>query len=171
MSMSSWVFVETYNSLKHEWEYAHPYVKDRYAEGCFKRVDLDYGSNHILFSILDADSRYNSNYTMEEINYELPDDVSKELKEEEEIIADAETEKTRGVTYRWFPLSELYIETIEHPTIKAEDIDYPIDEEERINPLCALYKDVYTIAKLYCDNYTWNENIRTNTRVIICTSY
>lgn len=171
MSMSSWVFVETYNSIKHEWEYAHPYVKDRYAEGCFKRVDLDYDSNHILFSILDADSRYQSNYTMKEINYELPDDVSKELKEEEEIIADAETEKTRGVTYRWLSLSELYIETLEHPLVKAEDIDYPIDEEERTNPLCALYRDVYAIAKLYCDNYTWNENIRTNTRVIICTSY
>ena len=169
MSMSSWVFVETYNSLKHEWEYAHPYVKNRYVEGDFKRVDLDYGSNHFLFSILDADSRYHSNYTMKEINYELPDDVSKELKEEEEIIAD--TENNPGVTYRWVSLSELYIETLEHPIVKAEDSDYPIDKEKVTNPLCALYRDVYAIAKLYCDNYTWNENIRTNTRVIICTSY
>ena len=169
MSMSSWVFVETYNSSTHEWEYAHPYIKNRDAAG-YKRVDLDYGSHHLLFSILDADPRNHSDYTMGEINYGLPDDVSKELKEEEEIIADAE--KNCEVTYRWFSLSELYIETIEHPIVKAEDSDYPIDKEEITNPLCTLYRDVYAIAKLYnSDDYFFDESIRTNTRVIICTAY
>lgn len=169
MSMSSWVFVETYNSSTHKWEYAHPYIKNKNAEG-FKRVDLDYGANHILFSILQADSRYNSNYTMKEINNRIPDNVSKELKEEEELIADEEN--LGGVIFRWFSLSELYIETIEHPTVKAEDIDYPIDEEEIPNPLCTLYKDVCAIAKLYnSDDYFFDESMRTNTRVIVCTAY
>ena len=163
MSMSSWVFVEIYNDKTGEWEYAHPYVKSKKI-GEFKRAEIDYGSNHEMFS-----ERYHAETTMQEINWGIPKDVSKELKAEEEVIGDADD----SCRYCWFTLSELYIETLTHPTVV--DDSYIDGETVRVpNPLCRLYEDTYHLAKLYIENNEdtmYQDTIRSKLRVIVCTSY
>lgn len=124
-----------------------------------------YNGTHNVFAMLGTNTRDDSFDPISGIHAGIPYDCAPVI---EEIFKVDEDDDFKEYPWHWISLSDLYIETIEHPSVENPDCLEYSDESPYIdNPLIGVYNRAMKFVDIWFDGWDINER-RSECKLVYC---